>query len=193
MSDEPKDLGARLLEVEPVNVDRRRVLEQEIANMFEEKLTRGGKVYWWMSLVGAAMFVVFGSVALLAGRRAGVDGYARVVWWVYTVANAGFVVLAGYVLRKGKVDVRMLFRLGKYSPGVAMLITVVLFMKAVAAPSVEGVLWVLFGVLCVVLALGIMLHNRVMAAELAQREQMLKLELRVVEWMEGGGVRGDNK
>jgi hypothetical protein len=181
MNSEPDDLGARLLDVEPISVAHRQRLEQEIHNMFEQKLSRGWRVYWTISLVAAAGFAALGAAVLFRGDA---DGFIRGVWWVYILANLGFVLLAGHILRSGKLNVRRFQNWAKLSPALTLAIVVLLFIRAVGRPTTEAVLWVLFGVVCLLLALSITVYNRIVTAEMSQREQVLRLELRLMELLE---------
>ena len=186
-SSEPNLLRARLLEAEPVNPDRRRRLEQEITGMFEHRLSRGGRLYWTISLVAAAAFAALGAAVL---ARSETDGFLKIVWWVYTLANAGFVALAAAILRAGRLDVRRFLGWAKLSPALTLVVVSILFARAANDPSTEALLWVLFGIICLLVALAVTVYNRVVSAELAQREQMLRLELRVLELTERLGTDG---
>ena len=183
MTSEPDELRARLLGEEPVSPARREQLQQEVCNVFEQKLTRGWRVYWAAGLVAAVAFAAFGGAVLIYGRM---DGFLRGVWWLYTLANAGFVFLAAYILRAGRIDLRRFMQWAKLSPALTLLIVLLLFARAAAAPSLESVLWVLFGLICLLVALAVTILNRVGTAELSQREQVLRLELRVLELLERG-------
>ena len=185
MAIEPDDLAARLLDAEPVSPARRQRLEQEINAMFENKLSHGGRVYWSVSLAAAVALAALGAAVLAWGRM---DGPLRAVWWVYTLANVGFVVLAAGVLRAGRLDVRRFASWGKLSPALTLLIVILLLARAVAEPTTEAVLWVLFGITCLIVALTVVLYSRMTAAELVQREQLLRVELRVVELTERLGA-----
>lgn len=181
MGNEPGDLGARLLDIEPISAARREALEQEIQSMFEHKLSRGWRVYWALSAVAAVGFAALGAVVLAGGRM---DGFVRAVWWVYTLANVGFVLLALHVLRTGRLNVLRFMNWAKLSPALTLVIVTLLFIRALGQPTTGSLLWVLFGLICLLVALAATLYNRVVAAELVQREQMLRLELRVIELAE---------
>ena len=180
MAIEPDDLRARLLGAEAVSAARRERLEQEVAAMFEAKLSRGGRVGWGMALAAAVAFAVFGGVVLSRGG-VGMDAPVRLIWCFYALANVGFATFAAGVLRAGRVDVRRLAGMGKWSPALTLLITLLLLVRAMHRPTIEGVLWVVFGVVCLIGAVGVVVYNRIATAEMGQREQMLRLELRLVE------------
>jgi hypothetical protein len=184
MITEPKSLRARLLDAEPVSPSRRRRLEQEISGMFNFKLSRGGRRYWAISLAAAVFFTIFGIGMLIMCRMNRVDTFIQIIWWIYTLANAGFVILAARILQRGELDVQRLLIWAKLSPALTLLITLLLFVRAINKPTIEAVLWVLFGIICLLMAMAIIIYNRVVASEMRQREHVLRMELRLEDLIE---------
>lgn len=184
MITEPTSLRARLLDAEPLSIARRRQLEREIDDMFNFKLTRGGRWYWWISLGAAVVFAIFGGAMLYLCRKSNVDVFIEIIWWIYTLANAGFVILVASIIRRGELDVKRLMIFGKLSPALTLLITILLFVRAINKPSIESVLWVLFGIIFLLMATAIIVYNRIVAAELRQREHTLRMELRLEDLIE---------
>ena len=188
MLTEPNTLRARLLGAEPANVNRRRRLEKEIDDMFTDRLSHRGRMYWVFSLAAGVALTLFG-VSVLA--RAAPDGFVRAVWWIYTIANAGFVLFAAHVVRTGRLDTGKLLLVAKASPVLTLVITLILFARAMVDPTTEAVLWVLFGIIFLVVAVAGIVYGRVVAAEWRQREQALRMELRLEELIERLGPPDD--
>ena len=195
MITEPTSLRARLLDAEPVSAAHRRRLEQELNAMFDDLLSRRARWYWRAALIAAIALACLGAAVLAWGR--GLDGFGRAIWWTYTLANAAFAVFAGWVLRRGRLDIRRLLAVSKLSPALTLLITLLLFIRAANNPTPEAVLWVLFGIICLLVALAVTVYNRVVAAEWRQREQALRMELRIEDLIErlggddGAGATSD--
>jgi len=175
------ELRNRLMEVEPLSVERNEKLKQEIQAMFERKMSRWEKMYWAAGAAGSLMCAISAiPFVLFAPAAPGV----RTVWAILGVLNAIVAAFLVWRLWKGSMNVGQQFAAGKYAVGVAMLIAVLLLMNAIANPALDSLAWALFGVICLVLAASIAVLNQVMAAELSSREQTLKLEYRLADLFE---------
>lgn len=181
MNNESGDLRSRLLELEPLNPDLSERFHKEILTVFEQKLTGGWKVFWLAGFFAALVFMGWGALVAIAGD---IDPFLRVVWALYATANLAFSVYAVSVLRKGALDLRQLFSVLLLAPVGGLLIAVVLYARAAALQTNEAMLWASFGGMCLMIALFWALFNRLTRVELANREQLLRLELRLLELAE---------
>ena len=181
------ELRKRLIEIEPLSVERNQKLQKEIQAMFEQKMSRWEMVYYGVSVAGSLVFVVTAVPLVLFVPM---DPTVRAIWAFFGVVNALVAAFVLWRMRMGSMNLRQQFALGKASVGVTLLITMLLLMNAMWHPSLENLAWGLFGVTCLVLAAAIAILNRVMAAELNSREHSLKLEYRLAELMEKLGEQG---
>jgi O-antigen/teichoic acid export membrane protein len=172
------DFHDKLLAAEPFDADRAERLEREIATMWCGKLTRGRRVYWSMSLVGTLVFSVTGCFVLALTRM---DSIFAVIWGILTIANAAAAVYLGMMLRRGAMDIRTFVSLGKIAPALSLAIVLLLVIRCIDAPSLEGLAWALFGIVLLVLSVAIVIWNRILHAEAATREQILRLQLVLME------------
>jgi hypothetical protein len=175
------ELRKRLLEIEPLSASRNEKLQMEIQAMFEPKLSRWEMLCWGASVAGSVVFAVSAVGVVFFAR---VDPNVRAIWGIFGVCN---VLAAAFVLRgmrKGSLNLREQYALGKASVAVTLLITILILMNAIWHPSLENLAWGLFGVTCLVLAAAIAVHNRVMAAEMNSREHSLQLEYRLADLLE---------
>jgi hypothetical protein len=186
--DEPAELRAHLLSAEPADAGRMEKLRMEADSMYIKKLTRAGRAWWWISLVAAVVFAVYGAVALAHLSQADVP--LQAIWWLYTVSNVAMIGLAVFVLKRNALDFRHMAAAGKISPAAALIVSVLLLVRTISEPSIPALAWAIFGIVWLVFSLAIALYNRVIGAELATREQVLRLELRVAELMESLAGKG---
>jgi len=168
----------KLLAAEPLDAARARQLEQEIAHMWNQKLTKAQRLYWIFSLVAA------GIVAVPAGIVSAFympDGWMRTIWWLFTASNVAMAIFAFKVLRRGSFNFREGLSMGKISSGLTFAIAMLLVVRAIANPNMEALAFAIFGLLWFLLATSMNLWNRIIEAENKTREQFLQLELRLLE------------
>ena len=180
------ELRKRLLEIEPLSVSRNEKLQQEIRTMFEPKLSRWEMWYYGASVAGSLVFAVSAVGVMFVPRM---DPSVRMIWGVFGVINVLVAVFVLRGMRKGSLNLREQFALGKAAVGVTLLIATLILMNAIWRPSLENLAWGLFGVTWLVLAAAIAIHNRVMAAELNSRERSLQLEYHLADLLEKLGER----
>ena len=180
------ELRNRLIEFEPLSAERNQKLEQEIRTMFEPKMSSWEKAYWGFGAAGSLMFAVCAVPMVFV---APVTTNVRVIWGIWGVINAVVAVFLIWRITKGSMNLGQQFAAGKASTGVAMLIAVLLLMNAIAYPTLENLAWGLVGVIGLVLAASIAVHNQVLLAELNGKEQALTLEYRLAEVLEKLGQR----
>lgn len=180
------ELRDKLLEIEPLSVDRNENLKQEIQAMFETKMSQWEKWYWGMGAAGSVFYV---ACAIVIVCFAPVGAGERMIWAASGAANALVAAFLFWRLRKGSMDLRQQFALGKAAVGVMLAITMLILIYAIGHPTLENLAWGLVGVTAFVLAAAIAIHNRVLAAELSSRERSLQLEYRLAELLEKLGER----
>src|SRR5262245_23009058 len=165
------ELRNRLLDIEPLSVERTQKLQTEIQAMFEPKLSRWEKIYWGASVAGSSFFALCAAIIVFAPR---LDPATRAIWAALGLGNAA---AAAFILRgmfKGSLNLREQFAVGKFLPGVAMLVAVFILINAIARPSLENLAWGLVGVLGLILAAAITILNQILSAELNTRERSLQ-------------------
>ncbi len=181
IADELNQLGGtrmHLLAAEQMDDERMQQLRKEVTAMFATKLTTRGRAWWTLGLGSSLLFIVLGIWGVLQGSP---DESLRVIWSLYTLANAAMAVFSAYVLWRGVFDARWGLMLSKLSPAGSLFVALLLIIRAVSEPSLPALAWSVFGVLCVVIAIAIMLYSRVAVFELANREHLLRMELRLLE------------
>lgn len=181
-ADSPDKLRAQLLAVEGLEIDKMNELLAQTRTMFAVRLSNRARIGWIVAAVISALLAIWGGLVLAFASD--LDGHVTVIWWVYTAANVFMVACSGLVLWRGVFDVRWGMALAKLSPAASLFIALLLVMRAVSEPSLPALGWSVFGVVCLVVAIGITLYNRIVAAELANREHLLRLELRLLELAE---------
>ena len=175
------ELRQRLIDIEPLSAERNQKLQTEIQAMFEPKLTKWEKIYWGASVAGSTFFALCAAIVVFAPR---LDPTTRAIWAALGLGNAAAAAFILRGMRKGSLNLREQFALGKLLPGVAMLIAILILINAIARPSLENLAWGLVGVIGLILAGTITILNQVLSAELNTRERSLQLEYRLAELME---------
>jgi hypothetical protein len=171
----------RLIEIEPLSTKRNEDLQKEIQAMFEPKMSAWEKFYWSFGVLGCAMNAV-GCIAFAVFAPA--ELAMKAVWGALGVGNAVAAVFVLRRMRKGSMNLQQQFAAGKAAVGVAMFIAVLILINAINNPSLQNLAWGLCGVIGLVLAAAIAIHNRVLSAELNSREQLLQLQYRLAELAE---------
>ncbi|HVT82488.1 MAG TPA: hypothetical protein VHM90_17740 [Phycisphaerae bacterium] len=172
------DFRDQLLAAEPPDAARARQLEEEITNMWNQKLTKMQRVYWMLSLIAAALLAVPAGVVSAFYMP---DGWMRAIWWLFTASNVAMAIFAWHVLRRGSFSLREGLSIGKIGSGLTFAIAMLLVVRAIANPNMEGIAFAIFGLLWFLLATSMNLWNRIIEAETKTREQFLQLELRLLE------------
>ena len=175
------DLRSELLEIEPLSVERNEKLQEEIRAMFEPKMSRWEKWYWGASAAGSVVFAVCAVVVVCFAPVAPAE---RSIWGAVGAFNALVAAFVLWRLRKGSMNLRQQFEIGKWSVGVTLGVTLLILMNAIWHPTLENLAWGLVGITCLLLAAAIAVLNRVLAAELSSREHSLQLEFRLAEVLE---------
>jgi 4-amino-4-deoxy-L-arabinose transferase-like glycosyltransferase len=169
------DLRESLFNAEPISPERQQRFRDELAHIVEPRLSRGYRVYYIMSLVGL--------IAGLPGAVCAVvfDSEHRWMWAPFLLTCAVFAGWIIYILRRGAEPRRLMQGMSKACQGVGALVAGLLIFYGLQNPSLASVLWVLLGLLVFLLTSFINLWNRVITAESTVREQILRVEYRLVD------------
>lgn len=169
------NLRENLFNAEPISPERQQRFRGELDQILEPRLSRGYRLYYIMALVGL--------IAGLPGAVGGVlfDAEHRWVWALFLLTSIPFVGWIVYILRRGAEPVRIMQGLSKAFAGIGALFAGVLIFYGLQNPSLASVLWALFGVLVFLLMSFINLWNRVITAEQAMREHILRVEYRLAD------------
>jgi hypothetical protein len=170
-----------LLAQEPVNENRQKQFEREVTQMFEQKLTMSSRSYWIASLIGSALFVVGVMPSIISHQT---DPIARSIRVATAVLIIGAGIFGGYVLRRGKLDIRWQFVWSKIVVALSLVIVLLTLVNAANTPTIPSLVWALFGLVWFILAISMTVFNRVIQAELAQREQLLKIQFKLEDLLE---------
>src|SRR5215203_2283202 len=106
------ELRNKLLDVEPLSVERNEKLEQEIRAMFETKMSTWEKWYYGASAAGS---MIFATVAIAVVGFAPVAPTEWMIYGVFGVINALVAAFVFWRMRKGSMNLREQFALGKAS------------------------------------------------------------------------------
>ena len=174
-------LKNRLIALQPIDPAREQVFKQEIAAMWNQKLTRAHRFYWIWMLCGSLLCVPNAAFAALMAS----DNWIKAVWWFLAVLNVAVAIFAVRVLKHGYVNFRTQLAMGKVGSGIVFGIAMALVIRTISAPSIEALGWALMGIVWLVLVLSINVWNRVIEAENTTREHLLRLELRLTEGTQG--------
>jgi hypothetical protein len=180
----PRDLGARLSELEPANPNLRNKYQQALQDVFERKLSTGMKVF--IGCVGAmsiAIAVFLGSVAAVHRELPALAQVGLAGGVVFSLAWAA---LAGWTLRKGRWY-------GKIQPTVAaalgwvfavFLETLFLVLAPIAPNPYLWTVAILAGLVILIGAGVQLIGTSIQQFEGRMQESLLRLEYRLAELAE---------
>jgi hypothetical protein len=184
---EPDGLRARLLGVEPTNVDRLEKLKQEMQTVYIETLQTRTRASWIISLAASLAGAAFGAYVtrhINMPANLGSPGALRAVWGLFTLSMIGTAAYSAFVLRRGQIDSRQRMTRARLRLMISLAIAVLLVIQAVSHPTVPMLAWALLGVIGVIISATNRVLSRVTLAEQATRESLLRLELRLAEQAE---------
>jgi hypothetical protein len=179
MSDKPVDLVQRLINAEEISPALRRSYQAELDAMLAPPLTARKAVPGVFLLV-----VLVGGVAALTRNLIVVDAEPLVQagWLALLVGFGGAAYLIARDLWLKKHSKKSLFAVTHLITGAAGMITVVALLRGMSAASdPASTFHALFALVFYIACLFWNLDSRIAAAELAAREQMLRLEYRLAE------------
>ena len=174
------DLRERLIEIEPLSIRRQEQFEKEVQAMFEQKLNKPQKAYWTASVIGSAIFIASATIGAVFAPTS----TQRLIWGLSGLAYLFAFIFEMRVISRGSVNFRSQMALSKALPGIVLLVVMALIVNGVAYPSIENLVWMLGGIAWLIMVVAINLYNRIMLAEINQKEQSLKLEYRLAELSE---------
>jgi len=179
MSDKPADLVQRLINAEEISPALQRSYQAELDAMQAEPLTARKAAPGVFLLV----VLVIGVVALIHNLLVvDAEPLVRVGWLALLAGFGGGAYLIARDLWLKKHSKKSLFAVTHLICGAAGILTVVAMLKGMgAAGDPASTFHVLFALVFYIACLFWNLDSRIAAAELAAREQMLRLEYRLAE------------
>jgi hypothetical protein len=179
MSDKSTDLRKRLLDAQEMTPALRDACHKELSAMLEHRLAPRTRLSLFALLLLMLTFTIVGLRAQLF-YYPGPLIYG--VWTTFTIVCAGGALWIGWAIWRGRFLWSSYFPVADAFTVAATVITVLTLGLGLRAPSDPASV---FGALYAFAFLGICiawsLHNRIAAAELAAREQMLRIECRLAE------------
>jgi MFS family permease len=180
----PRDLGARLSELEPVNADLRGRYEQALEDIFERKLPTAMKMF--IGCVGVMSIVIAVFLGSSAVVHSELPVLARIGLAGGAVFSLAWTALVGWTLRKGtwysKIQPTVIAALGW-----VLAVFLVTFFLVLAPLAPDPYLWtvaILSGIV-ILIGAGIQLvGTQVQQSELRMRESFLRMEYRLAELAE---------
>jgi FtsH-binding integral membrane protein len=176
--DQTNSLRTALLDAEPMKNDRLRQLQDQIAQLSENRLSQRTRLWWSFGLGCSILFAVFGGLVAVKSQ---IDFPLRVVWWLYTTGNVFVVCFAATLLRRGRSDPRMFFWFGIVIATLAMGCLVSMLCRATVSSTMGGVIGVGFAEFCVVIDFLLLLYGRIVGAQRSTKEHLLRLELLLLD------------
>jgi MFS family permease len=171
----------RLVAVEPLSPQSQERLEEELHAMFVRELTTPRRMF-----MGAVGLVALGSAAVcgfLASTEPDLPLLARVGLATGTLFGLAWTVVAARVCWRGAIDIRRDSRRMAIMVWVFTVLMMVLFLMV--GMSVQdrllGIMMIANGLAFLIGAAVYWLSHRIEQAELATREKLLQLELRLAE------------
>jgi hypothetical protein len=176
----------QLLAVEPISPDPREKLEKELRTMFIRQLKLPGRIFIGINAVVAlASAVVCGSLAVTETE---LPTLARVGLGVGTLFGLAWMVVLGRIAKRGAIDLKIDNRVMAAMVWVFTVLMMVFFLMVGMSieDRLKGLMMIANGLAFLVGAGVYFLAYRIEQAELAVREKLLELELRVAQLGEKG-------
>jgi hypothetical protein len=179
MSDKPVDLVQRLINAEEISPALRRSYQAELDAMLAEPLTPRKAAPGVFLLI----ILVIGVAALIRNLLfVNAKPLVQVGWLALLIGFGGAAYLIARDLWLKKHSKKSLFAVTHLICGAAGMLTVVAMLRGMGAASdPASTFHVLFALVFYIACLFWNLDSRIAAAELASREQMLRLEYRLAE------------
>lgn len=182
MSDKPIDVVRRLIDAEEISPALRRSYQAELDGMLAEPLTPRKAAPGVLLLV----ILLVGVVALIHNLVAvEAEPLVQVGWLAMLVGFGGATYFIGRDLRLRKHSKKSLFAATHLITGAAGMLTAVALLRGMgAAADPASTFHALFALVFYIACLFWNLDSRIGAAELAAREQMLRVEFRLADLAE---------
>ena len=192
MAPPPPTLRDQLLNIEPLDPQRQRQLEQQVRDLVSPKITGLQWVYWAGFVVCGALMALFfcRSISGLSGRITPHVGSGPELFmlgmWVYLLLSVLGAVLALYFMIRRRVDTRVQLRLGMIMPAGAFMLIVISFLYGCDDPGHKPeATWLgVYALAAFAFTSTITLWNRIVAADQHAKEHMLRIEYRLAELAE---------
>ena len=183
MSDKSSDFRDRLLEVQTITPTLRDEYQRKLTAVLEYRLTPRSRFALAALLLVMLIFAGVGARALLFYYR---GPWLYGVWVVFTLICAASAVWIAASLWKGRFLWRSYFPVADLFTVAAAVITVLVLTMGLRAPSdASSSFAALYALTFLTVCVAWSLHNRIAAAELAAREQALRIECRLAELASG--------
>jgi cation transport ATPase len=181
MSQQP-EFRQRLLETQATTPALRDAYQKELEAMLRPPLK------WQRRIPGIVLLLILIGCVIALARNIIVHRPGPLVLTAWVTLAGTFSFVAALMLRslwQGKFEWKWYFSVASALYMAAAMITVITLMKGMSAPSDPASTFsALYVFVFMVVCLGWMLDNRITAAELATREQMLRLESRLADLAE---------
>ena len=179
MSTNQPDFRQQLLDAQNMSPTLRDVCHKEIAVLSQHTLTPRTSGLLVLLLLAMLLFTAVGLRALMFHYQ-GALLYG--VWTIFTLASAAGALWIGGSLRRGRFQWRSYFPIADAFAVAAAATTVLTLLMGTRSPeNPSSSFTVLYALTFLVICIAWSLHNRIAAAELAAREQALRIECRLVD------------
>jgi hypothetical protein len=179
MSDKSTDLRKRLLDAQEMTPALRDACHKELAAMLEHRLTPRMRRWLFALLLLMLTFTAVGVRGLIF-YYPGPLIYG--VWITYTIVCSGGALWVGGSIWRGRFLWSSYFPVADAFSVAAAVIAVLTLGLGIRAPSdPSSVFSALYSFALLAICLAWSLHNRIAAAELAAKEQLLRIECRLIE------------
>lgn len=182
MLDKSADLRDRLLNAQEMTPALRDACHKELASMLEHKLKPRTRLFL---LALPSLMLVFTAVGVRSLLFYYPGPLIYGVWITFTSVCAGGALWTGWSIWRGRFLWRSFFPIADVFTVAAAVITVLTLTLGSHAPAdPASTFGVLYGFALLVICIAWSLYNRVASAELAAREQMLRIECRLADLAE---------
>jgi hypothetical protein len=179
MSANQPDFRQQLLDVQDMSPALRDACRKEVAALSQHTLTPRTSGLLVLLLLAMLLFTAVGLRALIFHYR-GALLYG--VWTIFTLASSAGALWIGASLWRGRFEWRSYFPIADAFTVAATAITVLTLLMGTRAPADPASSFTaLYALTFLVICVAWSVHNRIAAAELAAREQALRIECRLVD------------
>ena len=184
LSERPTSFRDRLIAVEPLASESKKRLQQELHAMFIRELTAPRRITY-----GLVAIVALGSAAVcgfLAVTEPDLPMLTRIAFGVGTLFGLAWTVVTAGISWRGAIDMKRDSR--RIAAMVWVFTVLMMVFYLIVGMSLEdrllGLMMIANGLAFLICAAVIWLTHRIEQAELATREKLLQIELRLAELCE---------
>lgn len=179
MSANQPDFRRQLIEAQDMSPALRDACHKEIAALSQDTLTPRTSGLLVLLLLAMILFTGVGLRALIFHYR---GALLCGVWTTFTLASAAGALWVGASLWRGRLRWKSYFPIADAFTVAATVITVLTLLMGTRAPADPASSFTaLYALTFLVICVAWSVHNRIAAAELAAREQALRIECRLVD------------